>query len=1312
MSEPIEPANKSANTSADESINQSANKPVNESASKPVVFTMGGDVQASGGTYLTRTADEDLLDLCQRGEYAYVLTSRQMGKSSLMRETANQLKQNGVKAAVVDLQRLGSDTPTAEAWYQGFLELLVRKLRLRIKVSDWWQTHGHLGPTQRLGLFFERVVLERFDSRVVVFVDEIDTTLKLNFTDDFFIAIRSLYTERGENAALNRLSFVLVGVATPSDLIQDIRRTPFNIGHQIDLTDFTFEEALPFAAGLKVGKQQQNTVLQWVLDWTGGHPYLTQRVCAEIAQQPSAEWTEAEIEALVAGLFFGDRRHKDGHLKFVQERLTGLNADDLKYQKAVLATYREIWKGRTAVLDEEQSTLKSQLKLSGVVKRVGSQLVVRNLIYQTVFDQRWIKEKWPEESWWVKLKPAMVPIAATLGAAIVMGVLFVRAENQARLARAAQQSALEGQQEAEVQRNLAEERLAQVDAQRAQAETERNRAQRAQDDAKEQQAIAEDRLREVEQARAQTEEQRQQAVIAQLGESDQRDRAEVGEAEAKRQAEVAREQQRLAEAATVAEVRSRRQAETQALNAGVQADSLTVENLLAADLSWPAIRAALALGQQVQALSGESYAFADESRQKQQQQQAEISLDESVRLQAVSTLQKLYYQTGYLFSNRLVGHTDRVTSVSFSPDGETIASASNDGTVRLWDKRGQETLRLEHPDQVTSVSFSPDGEIIASVGIDTAVKLWDRNGRNIQTIEHDSWMTTVSFSPDGETLAIAQNDKVQLWRIEDAQEILTLNYRQEGINGVSFSPDGETLAIAQRHEIKLLTKEGQLLTTFAAHSQRVNSVSFSPDGETIISAGEDGFVRLWDTNGQELSSFVGATDRLGYSNEDFEASFLPDGQSIISTSNGTVTLWDKRGQALQTLVGGSRVSVSPDAKSIAAVAQDATITLWHRQQQEQQTLAGHASQANSVSFFSGGESIVSLDQNDAVRLWDLNGAQQQALIGYSNRVKSVIASPDSQSLALLRIDGTVQLQNLNSQDSLTISEESAHEESAHEESDYEESAHIESVSFSLDGERLATGSLDGTISLWNLNGQKLKTFVGHSSYVYDVSFSPDGQLLTSASEDGTVKLWDLNGQALQTFIGHSGGVNSVSFSPDGETVASASEDGTVKLWTLSGQALQTFIGHSDGVNDVSFSPEGKVIASASKDGTVKLWDLNGQELQTLANGSVEVTSVQFSPDGTVLVSTNLGDRSYNSNVIIWNFDVDDLMNKTCHWLRNYMTNPTTSEADRALCYGNTSDGNVGDGNVDAEALSGDSDSAGSGAFGIVSRTLQFLSGIF
>lgn len=374
----------------------------------PIVFTTEGQVQAKDGTYLERDADAELLQLCQQGEFAYVLTSRQMGKSSLMYQTAYRLRQEGVRTAIIDLQKIGSDTATIENWYQGFLTELGRKLKLRILVQDWWQEYGHLSASQRMVLFFETVVLEKISAPVVVFVDEIDTTIKLDFTDDFFIAIRSCYTERAENVAFRRLSFVLVGVATPSDLISAPSRTSFNIGYPINLTDFTFQEALPFAAGLRLPEKQGQELLQWVLRWTGGHPYLTQRVCLEIVKQDRSNWIEKNVKKLVAQLFFGDQKDQDGHLKFVRDRL--IRADDGTTTKVVevLKTYQRIWQHREAVYDEEQSEVKAQLKLSGAVKRIGKLLKVRNAIYRKVFDQHWVEQQL------AKLRPYAEGITAWL----------------------------------------------------------------------------------------------------------------------------------------------------------------------------------------------------------------------------------------------------------------------------------------------------------------------------------------------------------------------------------------------------------------------------------------------------------------------------------------------------------------------------------------------------------------------------------------------------------------------------------------------------------------------------------------------------------------------------------------------------------------------------------------------------------------------------------------------------------------------------------------------------------------------------------
>ncbi|MGK7907822.1 MAG: hypothetical protein AB4040_11435 [Synechococcus sp.] len=224
---------------------------------------------------------------------------------------------------------------------------------------------------------------------------------------------------------------------------------------------------------------------------------------------------------------------------------------------------------------------------------------------------------------------------------------------------------------------------------------------------------------------------------------------------------------------------------------------------------------------------------------------------------------------------------------------------------------------------------------------------------------------------------------------------------------------------------------------------------------------------------------------------------------------------------------------------------------------------------------------------------------------------------------------------------------------------------VRSVSFSPTGDTLASASDDGTVKLWNLEGQELQTLEGHREPVYSVSFSPTGDTLASASDDGTVKLWNLEGEELQTLQGHRGGVWSVSFSPTGDTLASASSDGTVKLWNLEGEQLQTLEGHRGSVWSVSFSPDSETLASASSDGTVKLWNLEGEELQTLEGHRGNVLSVSFSPTGDTLASA-----SDDGTVILWNFNLEDLLAKGCRQIANYLRyNPNVTAEDKQLCDG-------------------------------------------
>ena len=401
----------------------------------PSFYTVGGPVQAGSGVYVIREADDELLALCKEGTFAYVLTARQTGKSSLMVRTAEQLTNNGIVSVIVDLQGLGK-LATVDQWYLDFLVSLEEALdeqdiELNTQIRKWWQENQDLGPSKRFSLFIEQVLLAEVTAPVVIFVDEIDTTLGIDFTDDFFVVIRYFAVSRAVKPIFKRLSFVLIGVATPGDLIQDRRRTPFNVGQRVDLTDFTLKEAWPLAKGLGLPQLEAEKIMEWVIEWTGGHPYLTQQLCRTFAERSREEgqkqvWVKRDVDDMVASTFLGLMAERDNNLQFVRGMLTNNNYEAYE----VLTTYRNIWVGRQPVMDDEQSLTKSHLKLSGVVKReTNKTLRVRNKIYERVFDETWVSNNLPIN--WKKRIRRLQTITLTL-ALLSLGTISLLLEVQRR----------------------------------------------------------------------------------------------------------------------------------------------------------------------------------------------------------------------------------------------------------------------------------------------------------------------------------------------------------------------------------------------------------------------------------------------------------------------------------------------------------------------------------------------------------------------------------------------------------------------------------------------------------------------------------------------------------------------------------------------------------------------------------------------------------------------------------------------------------------------------------------------------------------
>jgi WD40 repeat protein len=598
--------------------------------------------------------------------------------------------------------------------------------------------------------------------------------------------------------------------------------------------------------------------------------------------------------------------------------------------------------------------------------------------------------------------------------------------------------------------------------------------------------------------------------------------------------------------------------------------------------------------------------------------------------------------------NRLEGHQDIVQSVSFSPDGEILATASYDNTVKLWRSDGSLIATLQgHTQPVMSVSFSPDGQMIASGSQDGTVRLWDRNGKLIWFIKaHNSSVFSVRFSPDGKTIATGSEDKTaKLWGL-NGRFLKTLSGHRGWVRQVSFTPDGNRIVtISEDTTVNLWTRDGKLLKTLTGHTRAVKSADFSPDGQILATASQDKTVKLWNPEGQLLKT-------LPHPEQLYSVSFSSNGTIASGSFDGKVTLWTRDGTRLETWASHEgripSVDFSPDGRILATAGNDHSIKLWQVNRSWLTVLVGHENFANSAKFSPDGKRVVSAGSDHTVRLWSTQGKLLSTLRGHTDKVLGVSFSPDGRTIASASFDKTIRLWSTDGKLLRTLP---GHQDI------------VNTVNFSPDGQIIVCASDDKTARLWSLDGKQLKILRGHSSAVLSASFSPNGKIIATASDDRTVKLWTLDGTELRTLSGHKGRVWNVSFSPDGQTLATASDDKTVKLWSLDGNVITTLKEHTTTVLDVSFSPDGQTIATASSDRTIKLWRRDGTLITTLIGHQSDVNSVSFNPNGKWLVSAGT-----DGIVLLW--DVSDLslkklQAKGCTQVRDYLK--THSNVSPHLC---------------------------------------------
>lgn len=645
-----------------------------------------------------------------------------------------------------------------------------------------------------------------------------------------------------------------------------------------------------------------------------------------------------------------------------------------------------------------------------------------------------------------------------------------------------------------------------------------------------------------------------------------------------------------------------------------------------------------------------------------------------VRLRVISQLSQAIQNTREI--NSIQGHKKNITALSFSNDSTMLATASEDGTAKIWSVPDGNLIKTlpGHRKGLTSVSFSPSGRMLATASKDGTAKIWSiPDGRQITLKGHLKSVTFVTFSPNGQLLATASEDKtVKIWNLEGTP-INTLKVNKDKVEIVSFSPDNKMVATGgQSDTVQLWNLDPKKPKTQTIDDYGTVSMNFNNDGSAISILNRNGRLRVWLT--RENKEFIKTNEpciqvaenilTVSHDNQYFITAYNNNNNKSLKKYSLAVNSYGNKCYFGQNTGFQDNESIihavfSPDDKLLATVRKDGVVKLWYNyklpslttksgeqitkirfsfdgkivalgsnknmiklQKHDGNLIKPIPGDSSILSFSHDNQTLVTGSPDDFLKLWKFDSKQEIPLKGSRNNITSIDFSPDGQLIAAANVDNLIKLWRSNGTfvKALPFNNEK-----------------VTSVVFSPDSQVLVA-IRNNSVILYKRDGTLIHTLPGHTEKVTNVTFSPNSQMLATIGDDNLVKLYKIDGSLIKLLTGHSTQVSSVEFSRDNSKLISVSpESGEIKIWRSSdGKQLQYIDNY--GTLSASFSPHGNYITSINQGNTVKLWNLSGELLRPLKGHSAGITQVRFSIDETKIATS-----SDDTTVKLW--DVKKLLAK-------------------------------------------------------------------